>query len=83
MTITKADALDAVKAYAEPYLNPEAVAVVLGYSVETIYTLKHQGKMPDPDMVLSNVPLWKKATISKWIRATDRPKQGRPKKVKK
>lgn len=78
-TITQADALAFVDDYPSPYMNPEAVADALGYSTETMYTLKHQGKMPNPDMIQSNVPLWLKATIKNWIKTTDRPKTGRPK----
>ena len=77
--ITTADAIQTIKDHHQPYVNPDTIAQALGYSVESIYTLKYQDKMPPEEMNQSNVPLWKKATIVKWIRETGRPKQGRPK----
>lgn len=51
------------------------VAQHLGVTVQTLYAYKRDGRLPEPDGMLGQVPWWKPATIHKW--QAQRPGRGR------
>jgi len=53
------------------YLTPGDLAERWSVSVDAVYMRKYRGNLPEPDQVLSKVPLWKLATIEEYERGKD------------
>lgn len=58
------------------FLDTAAVAELAGVNVETVRMHLYRRTMPEPDYRLGASPVWKRATIEKWLR--ERPGPGRP-----
>jgi hypothetical protein len=58
-------------------LGPDELASLLQVNRGTIRQWRHRGILPEPDMVLSSLPIWTLATIRDWAaytgRTTDQP----------
>jgi hypothetical protein len=52
--------------------GPIEVAALAGVQVETVSRWRARGIAPDPDVVISRVPIWLEATIVSWLRDTGR-----------
>jgi len=50
-------------------LSRRDVADLMGLNVETIKYHRAGGTMPDPDLIIDDKPLWRRATIDQWIAA--------------
>ena len=48
-------------------LSRRDVAELMGLNVETIKYHRAAGSMPDPDLVIDDKPLWRRATIDQWM----------------
>ena len=48
-------------------LSRRDIADLMGLNVETIKYHRAGGSMPDPDLVIDDKPLWRRATIEQWI----------------
>ena len=40
---------------------------MVGQARSAIIQLKHRGKLPNPDYVISNTPIWLKDTVVSWL----------------
>ena len=67
---------DAVGMASTDLLDTAAVADLAGVKVETVRMHLLRRTMPEPDYRLGASPVWKRATIEKWLR--ERPAPGRP-----
>lgn len=47
-------------------MGPQEVAELLGVKAVTVRTWRSKGMMPDPDMIVSRVPIWTSGTIIRW-----------------
>jgi predicted DNA-binding transcriptional regulator AlpA len=58
------------------YLDVKAVADLLGVKPQTVRAYKHRGDagFPEPDLVITGHPAWRRETIEAWI--ARRPGQG-------
>ena len=50
------------------YLTSTEVAELIGVKPVTIGAYRNRGQMPEADEVFGVTPLWKPATIAKWIK---------------
>jgi hypothetical protein len=48
-------------------LSRRDIADLMGLNVETIKYHRAGGTMPDPDLVIDDKPLWRRATIEDWM----------------
>ena len=48
-------------------LSRRDIAELMGLNVETIKYHRAGGSMPNPDLVIDDKPLWRRATIEQWI----------------
>ena len=48
-------------------LSRRDVAELMGLNVETIKYHRGRSSMPEPDYVIDQKPLWRRATIDEWI----------------
>jgi len=48
-------------------LSRRDVAELMGLGIETIKTHRARGNMPEPDLVIDDKPLWRRATIEHWM----------------
>ena len=63
----------------ERHLNLRQAAERLGLSVGTLYNLRSEGKLVEPDLVWDERPYWLAATIDKWDEGpTPRPRRRKP-----
>ena len=53
---------------AERFVNREQFADILGISRQRVRTLESHGKLPPPDAMLADRPLWKYDTAIEWAR---------------
>lgn len=53
-------------------VGPHEVAALLGVKVATVHMWRSRGVMPEPDYVLSRVPIWRESVIRKWAKETGR-----------
>lgn len=51
----------------EELISRATVAEIMGLTVDTIKWHRTYGKMPAPDYVVDNKPLWLRETIDEWI----------------
>lgn len=51
---------------AERFVNREQLAEILGVSRQRVRTLESQGKLPPPDAMLADRPLWRHETAMQW-----------------
>lgn len=57
-------------------LGPREVAALLGVQHQTVHQWRYRGRLPDPDLTVSGVPMWRREVIEAW--AASRPRRGRP-----
>ncbi|QDP60661.1 MAG: hypothetical protein Unbinned1469contig1000_40 [Prokaryotic dsDNA virus sp.] len=51
----------------ENVLGIKEIAQLTGLKEQTIRQYKSDGKLPDPDAVISGNPLWNKVSILDWV----------------
>lgn len=49
-------------------LSQKDIAERAGLSVLSVKKYRLRGTIPQPDLVLDNKPLWKSATVDRWLR---------------
>jgi hypothetical protein len=60
----------------ERICGPGEVAAIAGVRHRTVVVWRNRGIMPDPDAVISGVPLWREKRIVEWLRTTGRLSDG-------
>lgn len=53
-------------------VSPVEIADRLGVPVGTVHQWRHRGVLPEPEWVLSRIPIWRWATIRQWADDTGR-----------
>ena len=52
--------------------GPQEVAAHLGVATATVAKWRQRGVIPQPESIVSGVPLWTSSTIQTWAAATGR-----------
>lgn len=60
----------------ETIYGPIEVAALARVQVETVSRWRARGIAPEPDAVISRVPLWRERTIVRWLEQTGRLPEG-------
>ena len=60
----------------ETVYGPMELAAIAGVKYETVRTWRARGVTPEPDAVISRVPLWLESTIVGWLEETGRLPEG-------
>ena len=60
----------------ETIYGPIEVAALAGVQVETVSRWRNRGIMVEPDVTISRVPIWREATIVRWLEQTGRMPEG-------
>ena len=60
----------------ERIVGPAEVAAIAGVKHRTVVTWRARGIMPEPDAVISGVPLWRERRIVRWLETTGRLPEG-------
>lgn len=53
-------------------VGPEEIAERLGVRRDTVHKWRHRGVLPEPDWIISSLPVWEWETIRAWAENTGR-----------
>lgn len=56
----------------DPLFSPQVLDSAFGLRSGAIETASHTGEFPPPDVVVGNLPFWRRSTVIEWLREDDR-----------
>ncbi|WP_354163801.1 MULTISPECIES: hypothetical protein [unclassified Bradyrhizobium] len=65
--INRADALDRLNKYEQPYLGLSELSEIVGISKGTAHGRMKRNKLPEPMVKLAMGPVWTKESIWDWL----------------